>query len=94
MEGQMYEVPCAVPDSTSTLLVNLPLEFPNLPPVITVTPTGLRHPWIEADVVSHDAGWQTNLGKLVQDIREEFTRRPPARKTGSNSTSNDHIDEG
>lgn len=86
VEGQMYEIPCTSSSSIS-LLVNLPPEFPNVAPVITVSPTGLRHAWIESDVVTHDpltATWaagQTSLGKMVQDIREEFELRPPTKRS-------------
>jgi ESCRT-I complex subunit VPS37 len=47
----------------------------------------MRHPWVEGDVIMHDAlpSWQlqlSNLGFLVKEIREEFTQRPPAKKNG------------
>ncbi|KAJ8658356.1 hypothetical protein O0I10_006041 [Lichtheimia ornata] len=87
IEGQMYELPCPMGNVSAALLVNLPPEFPDVPPIITVSPTGMRHPWIESDVVVHDAlHWnasQVQLGKWVHDIIEEFTQRPPARKGGS-----------
>ncbi|KAG2205770.1 hypothetical protein INT47_003953 [Mucor saturninus] len=85
VDGQIYEVPLHQEDNTF-LLINLPSHFPEEPPVITLSPTGLRHPWVEGDVVMHDAlpSWQpqqSNLGFLVKEIREEFMARPPARKT-------------
>ncbi|KAI8380285.1 hypothetical protein BD560DRAFT_387692 [Blakeslea trispora] len=50
----------------------------------------MRHPWIEGDVVMHDAlpTWnqQSNLGYLLKEIRDEFIQRPPARK-GLNDSS-------
>ncbi|RCI03463.1 hypothetical protein CU098_004050 [Rhizopus stolonifer] len=83
VDGQIYEIPLNAEESTF-LLVNLPAEFPEEPPVITVSPTGMRHPWIEGDVVMHDAlpSWsqQSNLGLLVKEIRDEFSQRPPAKK--------------
>lgn len=84
VEDQLYEVPCVVDDTTLALLVNLPPDFPDEPPVITVSPMGLRHPWIDSDVIALDSvpsSWRTNLGKVVQDIRDEFTQRPPAKRT-------------
>lgn len=85
VDGQIYEVPLNAEDNTF-LLINLPSHFPEEPPVITLSPTGMRHPWVEGDVVMHDAlpSWQpqqSNLGFLVKEIREEFTARPPAKKT-------------
>lgn len=83
VDGQIYEIPLQ-PQDNIFLLVNLPSLFPEEPPVITLSPTGMRHPWIEGDVIMHDAlpSWtqQSNLGVLVKDIREEFTKRPPAKK--------------
>ncbi|KAL9544144.1 hypothetical protein MBANPS3_007772 [Mucor bainieri] len=83
VDGQIYETPLQAQENTF-LLVNLPAHFPEEPPVITISPTGMRHPWIEGDVIMHDAlpSWtqQSNLGVLVKDIREEFTKRPPAKK--------------
>lgn len=95
IEGQMYELPCPMNGVSAALLVNLPPEFPDVPPIITVSPTGMRHPWIESDVVVHDAlHWnasQVQLGKWVHDIIEEFTQRPPARKGGTNGEA---VEEG
>ncbi|GAN04225.1 conserved hypothetical protein [Mucor ambiguus] len=83
VDGQIYEIPLQTQENTF-LLVNLPAHFPEEPPVITLSPTGMRHPWVEGDVIMHDAlpSWsqQSNLGALVKDIREEFTKRPPAKK--------------
>ncbi|KAI9494902.1 hypothetical protein BDB00DRAFT_816267 [Zychaea mexicana] len=101
IDGQMYELPCSTPELTASLLVNLPPEFPEAPPIITVSPNGMRHPWIESDVVVQDvltpSGWASNqvqLGKIVSDIMEEFMQRPPARKNtnGSNNNNNSNND--
>lgn len=86
VEGQIYEVPINKDDKTF-LIVNLPSDFPEEPPVITLSPTGMRHPWVDADVIMHDGlpSWspQSNLGLLVREIREEFLKRPPAKKNAS-----------
>ncbi|KAG2231843.1 hypothetical protein BDF21DRAFT_422672 [Thamnidium elegans] len=87
VDGQIYEVPLSSEDNTF-LLINLPAHFPEEPPVITLTPTGMRHPWVEGDVIMHDAlpSWQpqqSNLGLLVKKIREEFMARPPAKKNNN-----------
>lgn len=70
------------------MLINLPAHFPEEPPVITLSPTGMRHPWVEGDVIMHDAlpSWQSqhsNLGLLVKSIRDEFSVRPPAKKNAN-----------
>ncbi|KAI8638750.1 hypothetical protein BD408DRAFT_393458 [Parasitella parasitica] len=84
VDGQIYEIPLQAQENTF-LLINLPGHFPEEPPVITISPTGMRHPWIEGDVIMHDAlpSWtqQSNLGVLVKDICEEFRNRPPAKKS-------------
>lgn len=86
VEGQIYEVPISKDDKTF-LIVNLPPDFPQEPPVITLSPTGMRHPWVDGDVIMHDGlpSWspQSNLGLLVKEIREEFLSRPPAKKNAS-----------
>ncbi|KAI9311261.1 hypothetical protein BX666DRAFT_1999659 [Dichotomocladium elegans] len=92
----MYELPCPIPDiPNASLLINLPAEFPEQPPIITVAPTGLRHPWIDSDVVAHDTLLWENpaanpllLGKLIHSIIEEFARRPPARKGANGELAN------
>ncbi|KAI8979130.1 hypothetical protein BDF20DRAFT_867790 [Mycotypha africana] len=89
VDGHLYEVPIAPTQqqqqSEGSLIINLPSNFPEEPPVITVSPTGMRHPWIDSDVVMHDGlpSWtlQSNLGLLVKDICKEFTMRPPAKKS-------------
>jgi ubiquitin-protein ligase len=91
VDGQIYEIPVDTDDHTF-LLVNLPALFPEEPPVITLSPTGMRHPWVEGDVIMHDAlpSWtmQSNLGLLVKEIREEFIQRPPAKNYTSETKSN------
>ncbi|KAI9363643.1 hypothetical protein BD770DRAFT_380082 [Pilaira anomala] len=87
VDGQIYEVPLSSEDNTF-LLINLPAHFPEEPPVITLSPTGMRHPWVEGDVIMHDAlpSWQpqhSNLGLLVKSIRDEFSVRPPAKKNAN-----------
>ncbi|KAI8379306.1 uncharacterized protein BYT42DRAFT_322208 [Radiomyces spectabilis] len=82
VDGQLYDLPC---DDTVSLLINLPPRFPDEPPVITVTPTGLRHPWIDADTVMNETlrHWnhqQMNIGQIAADIRDEFAQRPPTKK--------------
>ncbi|CEG77743.1 hypothetical protein RMATCC62417_12442 [Rhizopus microsporus] len=89
VEGQLYELPL-VEDKTF-LLINLPPHFPEEPPVITFSPTNMRHPWLESDVVVCDAlsNWQpqqSNLGMLVKEIYKEFTTRPPVKKSMINDT--------
>jgi hypothetical protein len=88
VEGQLYEVPA---EDNTFLLVNLSPAFPEEPPVITLSPTGMRHPWVDSDVIMHDAlnTWNpssSNLGQLVKEIRDEFLQRPPAKKTSNNET--------
>lgn len=96
-DGQMYEVALS-PEDKTFLLINLPAHFPEEPPVITLSPTGMRHPWVEGDVIMHDAlpSWQprtSNLGFLVKEIREEFTTRPPAKK-GNSETERSNSEDG
>ncbi|KAI9244569.1 hypothetical protein BDA99DRAFT_528972 [Phascolomyces articulosus] len=90
----MYELSFTTSNMAASLLVNLPPEFPEAPPIITVSPNGMRHPWIESDVVIQDVltppGWSANqaqLGKIMGDIMEEFMQRPPARKNSNGSNS-------
>jgi ubiquitin-protein ligase len=81
-----------------SLLINLPSEFPQDPPIITVTPNDLRHPWIDANVITwqeklHAKNWnsQSNLGKILQEIREEFIRAPPVKGVPSDVVDDDWI---
>jgi ubiquitin-protein ligase len=95
---KQYELPFSSGSLDIALLINLPAEFPQDPPVITITPTDLRHPWIESNVVTwpeklHVKSWttQSNLGKIIQEIREEFTRVPPVKSTQSDVVDDDWI---
>lgn len=95
---KQYELPFSSGSLDIVLLINLPAEFPQDPPVITITPTDLRHPWIESNVVTwpqklHVKSWtiQSNLGKIIQEIREEFTRVPPVKSTQSDVVDDDWI---
>ncbi|KAI8985295.1 hypothetical protein BDB01DRAFT_789614 [Pilobolus umbonatus] len=90
VEGQLYEVP--VDEDKIYLLVNLPPHFPDDPPLVTLSPSGMRHPWVDNDVIIHEGinAWtplHSNLGLLVKDIREEFVQRPPAKKTAQTEES-------
>lgn len=93
IDEQQYEVPCPLNDTNSgtesssiQLLVNLPGAFPEEAPVLTVSPAGMRHPWIESDVIVNDTltcwSYQSNLGMLVHNVCEEFRQHPPGRRTG------------
>ncbi|KAI9478412.1 MAG: hypothetical protein EXX96DRAFT_247109 [Benjaminiella poitrasii] len=97
VDGQLYEVPLEGDDKNMCLIVNLPAYFPEEPPVITISPTGMRHPWIDGDVIMHDGlpSWnsQSNLGLFVKDIRTEFAQRPPAKKNISESLPTQPINE-
>ncbi|KAG2187949.1 hypothetical protein INT44_000699 [Umbelopsis vinacea] len=95
---KQYELPFSAGSLDISLLINLPPEFPQDPPIITVTPNDLRHPWMEASVVTwqeklHAKNWnsQSNLGKILQEIREEFIRAPPVRSAQSDVVEDDWI---
>ncbi|KAG0749061.1 hypothetical protein G6F57_005658 [Rhizopus arrhizus] len=84
VENQLYELQLSEKDKTS-LLINLPPQFPEEPPVITFSPTHMRHPLLETDVVLHDSllNWkpqQSILGLVVKEIYHEFITRPPVKK--------------
>ncbi|KAI8334381.1 hypothetical protein BC941DRAFT_432849 [Chlamydoabsidia padenii] len=98
IDEQQYEVSCSLNDvefnNSIQLLVNLPPTFPEEAPILTVTPTGLRHPWIESDVVVNDAltSWyyQNSLGMLVHNICEEFRQHPPTKRNTGPEESYGH----
>ncbi|KAI8062389.1 hypothetical protein BC940DRAFT_308896 [Gongronella butleri] len=81
IEGQQYEVGT---EGDIQVLVNLPPTFPDEAPVLTVSPTGMRHPWIDSDVIVCDAllSWhsQSSLGMLVHDIFDNFKSHPPSKR--------------
>ncbi|KAI8078744.1 uncharacterized protein BX664DRAFT_342595 [Halteromyces radiatus] len=93
IEGQQYEISCSRNENIQ-LLVNLPYTFPDEAPVITVSPAGMTHPWIESDVIVNDAltcwSYQSNLGMLVHDICEEFQQRPPSKRINGTEESYGH----
>jgi ubiquitin-protein ligase len=95
---KQYELPFSAGSLDISLLINLSSEFPHEPPIITVTPTDLRHPWIESNIVTwpeklHVKNWnsQSNLGKILQEVREEFIRSPPVRGAQSDVIDDDWI---
>ncbi|KAJ3045230.1 Vacuolar protein sorting-associated protein 37A [Rhizophlyctis rosea] len=86
-----YEVTIHLPSLTLFLIVDLPPHFPDSAPTIQVKPL-LRHPWLDPQgyVIGHDklANWNqhVSLGKLVKEISQEFTIRPPLRPANNYST--------
>jgi len=66
-----------------TLKVMLPGTFPDVAPIITVSPP-VNHRWVSHDmrIVGHEnlAVWHRNyaLGKILKDIEIEFGLRPPS----------------
>ncbi|KAG2177935.1 hypothetical protein INT43_003182 [Umbelopsis isabellina] len=95
---RQYELPCSAGSLEIAFLINLPPEFPLDPPVITVTPSDLRHPWIEFNVVTgleklQAKNWtvQNNLGKVLQEICDEFTRSPPIRSAQAETVEDDWV---
>ncbi|CAO3637147.1 unnamed protein product [Cunninghamella echinulata] len=96
IEGQQYEITITTTgenqnENTMDLLVNLPEGFPEEAPVITISPIGMRHPWINSNVVVNEPlntwNFQSSLGMLVHDICDEFNKRPPAKKTTNTEKS-------
>ncbi|RUS29577.1 hypothetical protein BC938DRAFT_480499 [Jimgerdemannia flammicorona] len=94
-KDSQFEIPCPLPSGwTICLIVNLPPNFPEASPVITVSPAA-THPWLETNVVvGHDKlkpnawGAHASLGKLVKEIRDEFTARMPVRGGSSAGMEN------
>ncbi|KAL0094555.1 hypothetical protein F4703DRAFT_1819430 [Phycomyces blakesleeanus] len=83
VEGQLYEIPWSSTEDDFFILVLLPPQFPDEPPVITISPPGTRHPLIKEDLISNEGQFQwtpsSNLGVLVKSIRDEFNRQPPVK---------------
>ncbi|KAI9013769.1 hypothetical protein CLU79DRAFT_768662 [Phycomyces nitens] len=83
VEGQLYEIPWSSTEDDFFILVLLPPQFPDEPPVITISPPGTRHPLIKADLIINEGQFQwtpsSNLGILVKSIRDEFNRQPPVK---------------
>ncbi|OZJ05428.1 hypothetical protein BZG36_01657 [Bifiguratus adelaidae] len=93
IKGSQFEIPAKLPTGwTVSLLVNLPPQFPEQAPIITVSPA-CTHSWIDRGVMTpldaqgHPTGWATssNLGKLIKEIREEFNAHPPTKGTSESS---------
>ncbi|ORX57011.1 hypothetical protein DM01DRAFT_1334561 [Hesseltinella vesiculosa] len=87
IDGQQYEIGM---DGDIQILVNLPPTFPDEAPVMTVSPTGMRHPWIDSDVIVCDAllSWhpQYSVGMVVHDIFENFKTLPPTLRSATEDT--------
>ncbi|KAI8922308.1 hypothetical protein DFJ77DRAFT_436635 [Powellomyces hirtus] len=93
----LYEISFST-QSTGQLLLHVGLSpsFPDSPPTIQLRPPQpqlqLQHPWIVQGgyIAGHDrlANWDAGsailLGKLVRDVVNEFTNRPPIRAQSSN----------
>ena len=66
--------------SNLTLIISLPQQFPSIPPVIQCVPL-MSHPWIINGVIQHSNlnNWNphTSLGRIIKDVVNEFTLRPP-----------------
>ncbi|CAD7937319.1 unnamed protein product [Amoebophrya sp. A25] len=67
------------------LMISLSLQFPSAPPDIRVTPL-VGHPWIDREgaIMGHPhlgRKWHPSLdlGRIVSEILQEFTMRPPQR---------------
>ncbi|KAM3584009.1 hypothetical protein VKS41_003978 [Umbelopsis sp. WA50703] len=95
---RQYELPYSVANLEISFLINLPPDFPLDPPVITVTPSDIRHPWIESNVLTgpeklQAKNWtvQNNLGKVLQEICDEFARSPPVRSAQADTVEDDWV---
>ncbi|KAI9090312.1 hypothetical protein DFS34DRAFT_637821 [Phlyctochytrium arcticum] len=87
LDPDSYEVTTTVEGNlTLQLTITLPPSFPESPPTIHVSPL-VQHAWVDRSgfVVGHerlarwDGGRGVVLGKLVKEIVQEFTLRPPSR---------------
>ncbi|KAI8811949.1 hypothetical protein BJ742DRAFT_794284 [Cladochytrium replicatum] len=84
-------LPAGAPNSPPTiyLIITLPPDFPQVAPVIHVRPPGLAHAWINAatgELTGHErlakgGKWSqhVSLGRVVKEIGQELTMRPPVR---------------
>ncbi|KAL1918638.1 uncharacterized protein VTP21DRAFT_2660 [Calcarisporiella thermophila] len=80
-----YEIPCPLPKLNIYLILNLPAQFPEQPPIITVSPS-VTHPWVDhtGAVIGHEklrnwSGHGVLIGRVVKEIIQEFGARPPVK---------------
>lgn len=77
-----YRIPIKVGDVYLSLIILLPPHFPQDGPTIHVSPS-VVHPWVnkEQQIVGcislKNFTMHSDLGKTIQEIIEEFNRRPP-----------------
>eukprot|EP00730_Choanoeca_flexa_P016076 TRINITY_DN7526_c0_g1_i2.p1 TRINITY_DN7526_c0_g1~~TRINITY_DN7526_c0_g1_i2.p1 ORF type:complete len:367 (+),score=64.26 TRINITY_DN7526_c0_g1_i2:142-1242(+) len=81
-DNMLYHAPFRTNGVYVKLVIQLPMNFPSVPPVIRLNPA-LAHPWIDAQGnVTGCAGlnaWtiHSNLGQTVADIQHHLIRNPP-----------------
>ncbi|RKO90422.1 hypothetical protein BDK51DRAFT_51757 [Blyttiomyces helicus] len=87
-----YELPVHTPAMTLFLNISLPSNFPVVPPVISSKPPA-HHEWLDPNgvVIGHPKlrfwNQHDSLGKLVKEIVQELTVRPPVPLHGMNLNS-------
>jgi len=84
-KDQVFEVPIQLPNrSTIKLIINLPPDFPRIPPILQLSPT-VQHPLVDSNMyispAAHDnlSRWavHVSLGKTVYEIVQKFMKQPP-----------------
>lgn len=77
-----YRISITQQGQNIALHILLPPQFPQEKPVVRVSPP-VRHPWVSQnmEVIGSSRlntfGVHTDLGRIVQDIIQEFTQNPP-----------------
>lgn len=77
-----YRVTFNVGNSTVSLNITLPPQFPNERPIVKVSPP-LRHPWVNDQMVVvgcpgiNSFYMHSNLGRTITEIAKEFSDHPP-----------------
>lgn len=86
--NSQYEIPVTLANNeTFFFVLQLSPSFPLTPPGISIKPA-LAHPWINPQgfVIGHEsiANWNqhVSIGKVIKDIIQEFSIRPPKSKQG------------
>lgn len=84
--GTIYEIPINLPPDRKliTLKINLPIDFPRVPPTLQIYPP-VRHRFVDAQMFvtaqAHNnlREWpvHTSLGKTIYEIIQLFMKEPP-----------------
>eukprot|EP00045_Choanoeca_perplexa_P000228 m.13446 g.13446 ORF g.13446 m.13446 type:complete len:364 (+) comp10158_c0_seq1:174-1265(+) len=81
-ENALYHVPFQTSGVFVKLVIQLPLNFPSIPPRVTLEPS-LSHPWVDSqgNIIGSSSlnKWtiHSNLGQTVSDIVTHLVRNPP-----------------